>query len=526
MRFLITFIIMNLLLSSCGTDIFTSPDGDISPDGDSSTDGDTNNDGDIESDGDLTPDGDKDDSDVEDLTLDGDQSTDDDYDFSDEPLVQLEEEFDLDQNFDLTGEFSINEIAYSTKLLKITWLDENDTVLQIHEGSIPLNSFGSPNIIELKQAPLNFTKIELTFDIIFIRGGGDVSGKEMIESIRGGGDVSGIIITHLVIDRTSGEWKSVLMQTAISSDIDLFDYNSSNRERIAEEFIRNFKVIENNQVVGKGNYTESEQKFAVYPATETGQKKCYNINGFEIDCTGAGQDGENQKQWDLDLIEDAIELTNADGHYDPLTKLIWEQMQSQYNQLTFENANNYCNGMGMRLPTKLEFRTVFNFGNDNVREGIYMDTGDYFWTSDKFNETRYWGFNKNTGTNLTIAEDDTANVYCVMGPKFSDVSKEIYNNVDNMTGLSWHIAPYTMGWQVALNYCNDLTVLGASDWRMANIAELSLTVDRGVTQYGNIYWSSTSYVPDAESAWCLDDSSWGAFQKIQTYNVACVRNIP
>ncbi|RJQ21247.1 MAG: DUF1566 domain-containing protein [Nitrospiraceae bacterium] len=95
---------------------------------------------------------------------------------------------------------------------------------------------------------------------------------------------------------------------------------------------------------------------------------------------------------------------------------------------------------------------------------------------------------------------------------------------DNLTGLMWsrnaNLAGY-MYWNAALNYANNLTLCGYSDWRLPNRKELRSLID--YSNYGpalptghpftnvqsNYYWSSTSYASDTSSAWIV--SMWNGF---------------
>jgi hypothetical protein len=91
---------------------------------------------------------------------------------------------------------------------------------------------------------------------------------------------------------------------------------------------------------------------------------------------------------------------------------------------------------------------------------------------------------------------------------------------DNLTGLMWtkdaNLSGGTMYWQQALDYANNLTLAGYSDWRLPNVNELeSLTNaneaysstwlnSQGFTNVQDYYyWSSTSYAGFLDSAWIV-----------------------
>jgi len=113
---------------------------------------------------------------------------------------------------------------------------------------------------------------------------------------------------------------------------------------------------------------------------------------------------------------------------------------------------------------------------------------------------------------------------------------------DSCTNLMWQkqTAPGTYTWQEALQYCDNLSLAGRSDWKLPNERELHTLVD-----YGRInpsinpvfqvvatdYWSSTSYVNDPQFAWVV--WFWSGSQNVsmankETYRVyvRAVRTVP
>lgn len=87
---------------------------------------------------------------------------------------------------------------------------------------------------------------------------------------------------------------------------------------------------------------------------------------------------------------------------------------------------------------------------------------------------------------------------------------------DKLTGLMWpkngNLAG-AMTWYSAIDYANNLTLCGHSDWRLPNVNELESLVNSNMpyanawlnTQgFNNVlssYWSSTTYAKDIYSAW-------------------------
>ena len=89
---------------------------------------------------------------------------------------------------------------------------------------------------------------------------------------------------------------------------------------------------------------------------------------------------------------------------------------------------------------------------------------------------------------------------------------------DNVTGLEWQkaTAPGTYTWPQAIDYCNNLSLGGRSDWRLPTIKELSTLVDSSMpspsptinTSYfpdsvAAGYWSSTTDAIETNDAWSV-----------------------
>ncbi len=91
---------------------------------------------------------------------------------------------------------------------------------------------------------------------------------------------------------------------------------------------------------------------------------------------------------------------------------------------------------------------------------------------------------------------------------------------DNLTGLMWpingNLPNGTRLWNTAIDFANDLTLCGYSDWRLPNVNELESLVNADVSTtsawlntqgFTNVqagyYWSSTTYANDTSSAWVV-----------------------
>lgn len=107
-----------------------------------------------------------------------------------------------------------------------------------------------------------------------------------------------------------------------------------------------------------------------------------------------------------------------------------------------------------------------------------------------------------------------------------------YDNNPSTTGDTIE----NLNWTQAVGYCNGLTDLGHSDWRLPNVNELvSITDDADGTPpainsafehtQSNWYWSSTTYATATTVAWGVHFShgNVGADYKSHTHYVRCVR---
>lgn len=117
--------------------------------------------------------------------------------------------------------------------------------------------------------------------------------------------------------------------------------------------------------------------------------------------------------------------------------------------------------------------------------------------------------------------------------------------VDNRTGLMWVTNPVDAGisstpdWEGAITLCEGLNYAGFADWRLPNINELVSIVDYSrqspsintayfLNTQNDYYWSSTTYMPDAPSAWYVQfaNGDINYVDKAFTFYVRCVRAGP
>ena len=121
-----------------------------------------------------------------------------------------------------------------------------------------------------------------------------------------------------------------------------------------------------------------------------------------------------------------------------------------------------------------------------------------------------------------------------------DLSKVGNIVTDSTTQLQWQDDAISSSnylfWSEAINYCENLTLDGHSDWRLPNKNELLSLVDYSKFNpvikenifeniSSNDYWSSTTNADYSGNAWGVDFSNGytGNFNKTETLNVRCVR---
>ena len=232
---------------------------------------------------------------------------------------------------------------------------------------------------------------------------------------------------------------------------------------------------------------------------------------------------------------------------DENTKLEWQKTISG-DTYTFYQAVGYCADLeyagydDWRLPTPKEFLSTTNRGIYPPIDLYYFpdSNGKNFWTSKRYlNDTsNAWYF-----TSTYIKYQPTENHYyvrCVRGETLPDNSfttlnkngSEVY--LDNLTGLMWQDSTVSgKTWQQALDYCEDSTYAGYTDWRMPNINELMSVVnyDKYNTASdlpslrGSWVWSSTT-TNTSSYAYILDSPAGSLTTLTKTHSsgyVSCVR---
>lgn len=251
---------------------------------------------------------------------------------------------------------------------------------------------------------------------------------------------------------------------------------------------------------------------------------------------------------------------NGDGTVeDNVTGLVWQQADG--GEMTWSNAFVYAqtNRVGgqsdWRLPTAHEAFSLLNHGRVNpALDTSYFtaSAAQYWWTCDPLVEdsTHVWAINAGGGIGAhkqteTVSAGGTNryHVRCVRGASLPTPPLHHFTNnydgtiTDLDTGLTWQQSETSaMSWESALQFAENLTLAGRTDWRLPNIKELqslndetfanpSLSTSYFLGAQPARYWSSTSLNNQSASAW------WVNFQyglisydsKTNSLYVRCVR---
>ncbi len=247
----------------------------------------------------------------------------------------------------------------------------------------------------------------------------------------------------------------------------------------------------------------------------TSQFKCYD-ESKEIPCPAPGepfygQDATKAREGlcapkSFTIVETGIE--NEDIVRDDNTGLEWMRTPDESGDYRWSGADYYCENLeyggydDWRLSTPREYMTIVHNNRWPTIDMNYFDIplpadGSYYdyisWASYSAPYGNYWGVNFESGAVSDYGNNPTNFVRCVRGetmPESSFIIPEAYEEaeekivVDTVTGLQWQyhdadVPDNSSFWKGALDYCENLTYAGFSDWRLPNKDELMTIVDFG-----------------------------------------------
>jgi len=298
------------------------------------------------------------------------------------------------------------------------------------------------------------------------------------------------------------------------------------------------------------------QNDLTYPVVDTNQSHCFNDTSA-ISC-GSSFNGQDAQ---YNGLQPAYQ-DNGDGTVTDLnTGLMWwadsGSKMSFADAIASTSSVNFAGYTDWRIPTIKELYSLMDFTgldvsgltdvnspmpfiNDDVFVFQYGDTTageraiDAQWISSNVyvdtvmnNQECFFGVNFADGRIKCYPTASRGNgyfVYYVRGGTDYGVNNFVDNGngvvTDNATGLTWMQNDNGAGvlWGDALNYCENLSLAGADDWRLPNVKELHSIVDytrspdttnsaaidplfnstqitneAGNLDYG-FYWSSTTHL--------------------------------
>ncbi len=247
---------------------------------------------------------------------------------------------------------------------------------------------------------------------------------------------------------------------------------------------------------------------------------------------------------------------------DNTTGLVWQDdEEAKTVRKTWEDAKDYCQALTLggysdwRLPTVRELRSIVDRGrfspNPTINptfQNVMSNNGDY-WSSTtiSFNtEDDAWNVNFSSGGDLWHPKSGAYYIRCVRSDNQDEYKKFTRDDtnevvIDNINRLMWQddavAKTMSKNWQEAIEYCENLTLAGYSDWRLPNINELESIVDYdrynpSIEQtFQNVtnqrYWSSTTPDTGTSYAWTIHfyygHDLWNP-KLSDTDHVRCVRS--
>ncbi len=260
-------------------------------------------------------------------------------------------------------------------------------------------------------------------------------------------------------------------------------------------------------------------------ATEHGGSVEDDLPGTIILSTGQttsyypGDDAYYAKGSPRSYIRDDIHGYVVDHTLDLTWQDSYEDNGGEIKLALHTDAIDYCNALDLggyddwRLPYFNEVVNLCEFQNPiMLLDSAFVYDSTIYWFNGMFNDTRLYegdfALPMLHQSELSFHGDAEFAVRCVRGPRYqgtferTDATQTV---IDLATSLQWQDTPDVdvrdLNFTAAIDYCEDLTLAGHSDWRLPNLNELYSLVD--ITKYGPV-------VPDAFAHEGLEDMTWSS----------------
>ena len=264
---------------------------------------------------------------------------------------------------------------------------------------------------------------------------------------------------------------------------------------------------------------------------DTGITKCYDTLS-EIACPSPGEPFYGQDaQYTTNPMSYTVSpdgLTVADN----VTGLVWQRYCEGPQPLW---DPTYCESLDLagysdwRLPDVEELQGIVDYGRYNpaIDPNAFPDTGGgCYWSSSDYPLRPFWKWYAEFSDGLLSGDWPlrACSMRCVRGEavptSFTDNGDGTVT--DETTGRMWQKEDdgQTRTWEVALAYCEGLSLAGHTDWRLPDVKELK---NGPAILNSSSFWSSSTYAQGAGSAWAVTDLFVIPVDKTSAGLVRCVR---